>query len=235
MANTQDLCGERAYPIRLPIFRQEDADKVIGIFNDQAAFERFIAAHPNFGPVYDDYRVALGPSVDEIKVSAVLLAFFGRADKMIHPDATYTLNEQSKIRNLVDKDSLLMMPSRALATEANQHDRFVIHYLHTMALLNAYVQEAGEPIDPLRASLGAYWALTSFTKIWPGDRWHAHLAHRLLLWSSFSPSGSSAPNQQLGILALYGLREFLQKSLSDPLHQDAAGQISMLLEMVPNA
>lgn len=128
-----------------------------------------------------------------------------------------------------------MTPSGALTTPTSQHDRHVKYYLNTMSFLNAYVQEAGEPIVPLRASLGAYWALTGFTQLRPDDLWHAHLAHRLLLWSSFSPSGSSAPNPQIGILALVGLQQFLNRSRSDPLHGDAATLILTFLEIVPNA
>lgn len=128
-----------------------------------------------------------------------------------------------------------MTPSGALALPTNQHDRHVKQYLHTMSFLNAYVQEAGEPIVPLRASLGAYWGLTGFIRLPPGDRWHAHLAHRLLLWSFFSPSGSPTPNPQLGVLALLGLQHFLKKSQSDPLHANAASLILNFLDIVPNA
>lgn len=128
-----------------------------------------------------------------------------------------------------------MTAAGALATSTDQHDRHVNHYLRTMCFFNAYVQETGEPIVPLHASLGAYWALTGFTSLRPSDRWHAHLAHRLLLWSFFSPSGSPAPNSQIGVLALLGLRQFLNESRTGPLHGDAATLILTFLEIVPNA
>lgn len=128
-----------------------------------------------------------------------------------------------------------MTPSGALALPTNQHDRHVKQYLHTMSFLNAYVQEADEPIVPLRASLGAYWGLTGFIRLPPGDRWHAHLAHRLLLWSSFTPSGSSEHHPHIGALALMGLEQFLKDSLRDPLRRGAATRILYFLNCVPCA
>jgi hypothetical protein len=62
------FCGERAFPVRLPRFRQEDADKVIGIFSNEAALRQFTEARPGFGRDVQQFRKTMGLSVDEIKV-----------------------------------------------------------------------------------------------------------------------------------------------------------------------
>lgn len=67
------FCGERAFPVRLPLFPQKDADRVIAIISNPSAVERFIPAHPKFGPMYLDYLEALGPSVEEVKVRPLVL------------------------------------------------------------------------------------------------------------------------------------------------------------------
>lgn len=62
------FCGERAFPVRLPRFRQEDADKVIGIFSNEAALRQFTEVRPGFGRDVQQFRKTMGLSVDEIKV-----------------------------------------------------------------------------------------------------------------------------------------------------------------------
>lgn len=62
------FCLERAFPVRLPRFRQEDADKVVGIFSDEAALRRFRAAHPGFDRDIQHFRKEMGPSVNKIKM-----------------------------------------------------------------------------------------------------------------------------------------------------------------------
>lgn len=62
------FCGERAFPVRMPLFPTKDADRVVTTISDPAAVNQFIPTHPKFGPMYLDYLEALGPSIEEVKV-----------------------------------------------------------------------------------------------------------------------------------------------------------------------
>lgn len=145
------------------------------------------------------------------------------------------LTKQSNIQTVSRQDHLLLTPSGAQKEPQTQDDRLVQHHLHTAAFLNAYVQEVGEPIEPVRASLGTYWGLLVNTKLRPDDLWHAQITHRILLWSSFTPSGSSNYLPHIGALALVGVEQFLKKSLHDPRHREAATRILYYLNCVPCA
>lgn len=220
----------------MPLFPQTDADRVIAIISNPAAVEQFIPSHPKFGPMYLDYLEAWGPSIEEVKVRWPALYQPGPVAANRSPLTPFVcLTKQSNIKSILNQDHLLLTPSGAQVEPQNRHDRLVQHHLHTFAFLNAYIQEVEEPIEPLRASLGTYWGLLANTNLRPDDLWHAQLTHRILLWSSFSPSGSSIRHQNIGVLALVGLEHFLEKSLRDPLHRDAATRILYYLNCVPCA
>ncbi|KAG0657140.1 hypothetical protein C6P46_006637 [Rhodotorula mucilaginosa] len=75
------FCGERAFPVHFPVFRQEDVDRVIAILSDEPVLERLAAAHLKFKEDLQLFYSGMGTSVEEIKDN--LNSFANRYDLLV--------------------------------------------------------------------------------------------------------------------------------------------------------
>lgn len=218
------FCGERAFPVHFPVFRQEDVDRVIAILSDEPVLERLAAAHLKFKEDLQLFYSGMGTSVEEIKVRLPSCLGFRRSILGFRAQLS-SVHDQDNLNSFANRyDLLVTLPSRH-DEPTSQDTHLAMRYFQTLVFLHTYTRATGEPFDATNLALSRSLPYLAGKRLPPDDLWSAQITHRLLIWSTVLTHGGQTGDRSLFLPALLALQKFLTDSLNGP-HAALAAELS---------